>query len=301
MIKTTILTVTILFLGTMMLQEVYAPDHDTGNYVAIPDWVKITSGFWANGDISDTEYVNAIEYLLKERIMTVPSTVQTAEGQEITQSIEELEQRIAQIESSDEQVSIAISETLERQIEILEGGPQALRALGPAELKKLECGSQPSQQGAVQAWALCMAIKGVLDLFGEDSEEDEKIQHQIQTLGAEIKKAEVKDLDETPAIPAGATGTYVKYKKGATDNNYRLTVMCDAGDVATGGGFLPQLELGFDINYHGSMPYPTNYENNPRMNNPTGWSFMSMDSGEARVWVVCLDLTPSSLTAGTIP
>jgi len=258
-------------------------------YVAIPDWVKITSGFWANGDISDTEYVNAIEYLLKERIMMVPSTVQTAEGQEITQSIEELEQRIDTIEELEQKIDAIESFDKEKLTEIL-----AIE--DPVERKEL-CDAQP---GILDA--LCEVGFWALEKILEKEENELKIQQEIlQQLGMEIKKAEVKDLDEPPTIPAGATGTYVKYKKGGTDNNYRLTVMCDAGDVATGGGFLPQLELGFDINYHGSMPYPTNYENNPRMNNPTGWSFMSMDSGEARVWVVCLDLTPSSLTAGTIP
>jgi len=243
---------------------------------AMPDWVKITSGFWANGDISDTEYVNAIEYLLKERIMTVPSTVQTAEGQEITQSIEVLEQRIDTIESFDK-----------------EKFEEILAIEDPVERKKV-CDVQP---GIIDP--LCEVAFWLLEKITEEDENEQKIQQEVsQQLGIQIQKAEVLDLDEPPAIPAGATGTYVKYKKGVTENS-RLTVMCDPGDVATGGGFMPVIEL--EMSYHASMPYPTNYANNPRMNNPTGWTFYSLESGEARVWVVCLDLTPSALSANTIP
>ena len=37
----------------------------------IPDWVKNTAGWWANGEIPDSAFVNAIQYLIKEGIMVI--------------------------------------------------------------------------------------------------------------------------------------------------------------------------------------------------------------------------------------
>ena len=40
-----------------------------GEYV--PDWIKNTAGWWATDAISETEFVNAIEFLVKENIIQV--------------------------------------------------------------------------------------------------------------------------------------------------------------------------------------------------------------------------------------
>jgi len=296
----------ILLSATMMVQNVYAAeqqvrmDADEALTKAIPDWVDQNFIWYAQKQISQTELINSLEFLVTERIILLPSIVQTAEGQEITQSIEELQQRVDQLESYDELEAQATMETLVRQIEILEGGPQALRALEPDELTKLDCGPKPSHPSMIPAWVLCKAISDTIEAGKKSLDEEEEKQLVFQTLSEEIKKAEMVELDETPSIPAGATGTYVNYKSG-TPENYRLTVECDSGDVATGGGFAPAIKFGFEQDYLASMPYPQNYANNPRMNNPTGWTYWTMDGSEARVWVVCLDLTPSSLSSGTTP
>ena len=47
-----------------------------GEYV--PDWVKNTAGWWATDAISETEFVNAIEFLVNENIIQV-SVTQTSE------------------------------------------------------------------------------------------------------------------------------------------------------------------------------------------------------------------------------
>ena len=44
----------------------------------VPDWVKNTAGWWATDAISETEFVNAIEYLVKEDIIQV-NVSQTSE------------------------------------------------------------------------------------------------------------------------------------------------------------------------------------------------------------------------------
>ena len=38
---------------------------------SVPSWVKNTAGWWATDAISETEFVNAIEFLVKEDIIQV--------------------------------------------------------------------------------------------------------------------------------------------------------------------------------------------------------------------------------------
>jgi hypothetical protein len=38
---------------------------------SIPDWVKNTAGWWADGEIPDSAFVNGIQYLIKEGIMKI--------------------------------------------------------------------------------------------------------------------------------------------------------------------------------------------------------------------------------------
>ena len=50
------------------------------NAESVPDWVKNTAGWWAEDVISETEFVNAIEYLIKDGIIVV-SSIQQSESQ----------------------------------------------------------------------------------------------------------------------------------------------------------------------------------------------------------------------------
>ena len=52
--------------------------------IKIPDWVKNNAGWWSTDLIDDTEFVSGIQYLIKERIMTIP---QTQSGQSTHQDI----------------------------------------------------------------------------------------------------------------------------------------------------------------------------------------------------------------------
>ena len=38
---------------------------------AVPEWVKNTAGWWANDEIDDETFVNAIQYLIQEGILQV--------------------------------------------------------------------------------------------------------------------------------------------------------------------------------------------------------------------------------------
>jgi len=52
----------------------------------IPSWIKNTAGFWAGNQISDIEFMNAIEYLIGEEIIQVPYEIPKAVAQVDTTS-----------------------------------------------------------------------------------------------------------------------------------------------------------------------------------------------------------------------
>jgi len=39
----------------------------------IPTWIKSTASFWVEGDISDSEFITALQFLVKEGILVIPS------------------------------------------------------------------------------------------------------------------------------------------------------------------------------------------------------------------------------------
>jgi len=64
----------------------------------IPEWIQNIALFWGEGQISESEFVNALEFLGDEGILKLPAA-ESAEAQEISASIRELEQRIEEVES----------------------------------------------------------------------------------------------------------------------------------------------------------------------------------------------------------
>jgi hypothetical protein len=38
----------------------------------IPEWFKITTSWWANNQISDTEYGKSLQYLINEKVIVIP-------------------------------------------------------------------------------------------------------------------------------------------------------------------------------------------------------------------------------------
>ena len=42
----------------------------------IPSWIKNNAGWWADGTIDDTSFVQGIQFLIKEKIMKIPKTTQ---------------------------------------------------------------------------------------------------------------------------------------------------------------------------------------------------------------------------------
>ena len=41
----------------------------------IPAWVKNNAGWWADGQIDDSSFLQGIQYLIKEGIMVIPPVV----------------------------------------------------------------------------------------------------------------------------------------------------------------------------------------------------------------------------------
>ena len=51
------------------------------NAESVPDWVKNTAGWWATDTISETEFVNAIEFLVKDGIIEVDASTSSSSSQ----------------------------------------------------------------------------------------------------------------------------------------------------------------------------------------------------------------------------
>ncbi|MDH5463672.1 MAG: peptidase [Nitrosopumilus sp.] len=51
-------------------------------YGEIPDWVKTNAGWWADGTITESEFLSGIEFLIKNDILVVPSTAVSSESSE---------------------------------------------------------------------------------------------------------------------------------------------------------------------------------------------------------------------------
>ena len=52
----------VLFFVTFLSGILFLP---SASAQLVPDWVKNTAGWWATDAISETEFVNSIEYLIK--------------------------------------------------------------------------------------------------------------------------------------------------------------------------------------------------------------------------------------------
>ena len=45
---------------------------ESGDELYIPKWFKFTTAWWSSGQITDTTYAHAIQYLLNEKFMIIP-------------------------------------------------------------------------------------------------------------------------------------------------------------------------------------------------------------------------------------
>jgi len=68
-------------LGKYTLNVEYSGSSDTTQFelidsgkIVIPFWIKESSKYWYNGEISDVEFSNGFEFLIKENIIIIPQT-----------------------------------------------------------------------------------------------------------------------------------------------------------------------------------------------------------------------------------
>ena len=41
---------------------------------SIPSWIKTTAEFWINGDVSDDEFISALQFLVEQGVLTIPQS-----------------------------------------------------------------------------------------------------------------------------------------------------------------------------------------------------------------------------------
>ena len=56
--------------------EVITPSPAPTAETSIPDWIKNSAGWWADGQIDDNTFVSAIQWLISNDVMTIPPTEQ---------------------------------------------------------------------------------------------------------------------------------------------------------------------------------------------------------------------------------
>ena len=66
-----------IFFGIFLVSMLFVPPsmsttlaQDSG----IPAWIKNNAGWWADGQIDDSSFLQGIQYLIKEGIMVIPPT-----------------------------------------------------------------------------------------------------------------------------------------------------------------------------------------------------------------------------------
>jgi len=50
--------------------------------IEIPNWIKNNAGWWADGQIGDSDFVSGIEFLINEKIMRLPSATSSSSSGE---------------------------------------------------------------------------------------------------------------------------------------------------------------------------------------------------------------------------
>lgn len=70
-----LLVVTVLSLTTLL------PVAQSSNAQSVPEWVKNNAEWWADGTISESEFVLGIQYLIREGVITIPPTIASSQTQ----------------------------------------------------------------------------------------------------------------------------------------------------------------------------------------------------------------------------
>ena len=58
-------------IATVLMTSIMTFNTSSAQENTIPSWIKNTAGFWVEGAVSDSEFLNAIEFLINERVIQV--------------------------------------------------------------------------------------------------------------------------------------------------------------------------------------------------------------------------------------
>ena len=77
-----------IFFGIFLVSMLFVPPSMSTTAAQdseIPAWIKNNAGWWADGQIPDSAFLQGIQFLIKEGIMVIPSTetTETSESQEV--------------------------------------------------------------------------------------------------------------------------------------------------------------------------------------------------------------------------
>ena len=67
-------TIVIPFFNGDTQAEIIGTDTSLTSVIDIPDWIRNNAGWWAEGQIADSDFVSGIQYLISKGIMTIPET-----------------------------------------------------------------------------------------------------------------------------------------------------------------------------------------------------------------------------------
>jgi len=86
------------------------------NFVKIPDWVKNLTQYWVNQQMSDEQYAASLKYLIEQKIVHVPYSIQTtdAAATEVPIWIKTNSQKWIDGTMSNDEFSIGVQWMLER-------------------------------------------------------------------------------------------------------------------------------------------------------------------------------------------
>ncbi len=64
-------SIVLILFFSLMGSSILVPNSSAQEETQIPDWIKNIAGWWANGEISENEFVNGIEYLINNNIISL--------------------------------------------------------------------------------------------------------------------------------------------------------------------------------------------------------------------------------------
>ena len=78
-----LLSVLVVLVAISIIPTVFS-DSQRGEFT-IPTWVKNTAGWWADGQIDDAAFLQTIEFLINEELITVQIPVVESDVEEVPQ------------------------------------------------------------------------------------------------------------------------------------------------------------------------------------------------------------------------